>query len=95
MEKIKDLTINESEYDLDNGQKGRIAVFMYSGEADPSKVLDYAVHKYVGNNGFHELIDANLDNPWMRVILSNINDMNQVPFDEKEHKINKTLRSKQ
>jgi hypothetical protein len=95
MENIKDLTINESEYNLEGGKKGRIAVFMYSGEADPSKILDYAVQKYVGNNGYHELIDANLDNPWMRVILSNINDMLQESFDEKEHKINKVLLRKQ
>lgn len=91
MENIKDLTINESEYNLEGGRKGRIAVFMYSGSADPSKVLDYAVQKYAGNNSFHELIDANLDNPWMRVILSNINDIHQEPFNEKTHRINKPL----
>ena len=87
MDKIKDLTINEAEYISLNGNKEKIAVFIYSGEADPTKVLDYAVRIYVANNGYHELIDADLDNPWMRVILSDINGMSQEQFDKDKHKI--------
>ena len=83
LEKIAGLTINEAEYNLDPiaGKKGIVAVFIYSGSADPKKVLDYAVSLYVENNGYHELIDANLDNPWMRVVLSDINNMKQTDFD--------------
>ncbi len=81
MSKIDGLTINESEYDLNNGKKGKIAVLIYNGSADPTKVLDYAVHQYVQQNGYHELVDANLDNPWMRVILPDINNMPQHKFD--------------
>jgi hypothetical protein len=81
MEKISGLSISESEYDLEKGGKGKIAVFIYTGSADPKKVLDFAVHQYVQNEGYHELIDANLDNPWMRVILSDINGINQRQFD--------------
>ena len=66
---------------MPNNGKGKIAIFIYTGSADPKKVLDYAVHLYVGHDGFHELIDANLDNPWMRVILSDINSMNQKEFE--------------
>lgn len=88
MEEISGLTINEGEYDLPKGGgKGKIAVFLYSGGADPKKILDYAVSIYVGGNGYHELIDAHLDNPWMRVILSDINHMKQEPFDEKKHRL--------
>lgn len=87
MDTIAGLTINEAEYDLLNGQKGKIAVFIYSGGADPKKILDYAVDLYVENNGFHELIDANLDNPWMRVILSDINNMKQEKFEPSKHKL--------
>ncbi len=82
---IPGLTINESEYGLENGGKGKIAVLMYIGEGDPKQMLDYAVQKYVGKAAYHELIDANLDNPWMRVILSDINSMKQEPFDESKH----------
>ena len=84
-EKIEGLTINEAEYPLTNGRKGKLAIFMYSGQADPSRVLDYAVSEYVGRTGYHELIDARLSNPWMRVVLSNINDLPQDTFRVGEH----------
>lgn len=87
MKKIAGLKINESEYDLPNDKKGKIAVLMYNGGADPKKVLDYAVRVYVQKNGYHELIDAHLDNPWMRIILSDINDMSQEDFDEDKHRL--------
>jgi hypothetical protein len=87
MEKISGLTINEAEYDLSQKKKGKIAVFMYSGEADPKKVLDLAVSEYVEGTGYHELIDAHLDNPWMRVILSDINGMKQDDFDPTKYKL--------
>ena len=87
MAKIPGLTINESEYDLEKGGKGKIAVFIYAGKSDPKKILDLAINEYVERNGFHELIDANLDNPWMRVILSNINEMHQEPYDSDVHKM--------
>ena len=81
MNKISGLKINEAEYDLPTGEKGKMAIFFYSGPADPQKMLDYAIREYVGNNGYHELIDANLDNPWMRVIVSDINSLDQKDFD--------------
>lgn len=87
MTNIPGLTINEAEYALENGGKGKIAVFIYAGISDPKKVLDLAIHQYVGNNGYNELIDANLDNPWMRVVLSNINNMKQEPYDSDKHKL--------
>ena len=87
MKKIKGLKINESEYDLPKNRKGKMAVLMYNGGADPKKVLDYAVSVYVQNDGYYELIDANLDNPWMRIILSDINSMEQEDFDEDTHRL--------
>lgn len=90
MKKIPGLKINEAEYDLPDNKKGKIAVLMYSGSADPKKVLDYAVSVYVQQGGYHELIDANLDNPWTRVLLSDINNMNQADFDEDTHRLKKS-----
>ncbi|TFF40632.1 hypothetical protein [Mucilaginibacter psychrotolerans] len=87
MKTIPGLTINESHYDLADNKKGTIAVFIFSGDGDPAKVLDYAVREYVESNGYHELIDANLDNPWMRVVMSDINDMRQASFDLDTHKL--------
>lgn len=89
LEKISGLSINEAEYDLSNNGKGKIAVLIYTGSADPKKVLDYAVSVYVQNEGYHELIDAHLDNPWMRVILSDINNMSQRQFDPNTDRLKK------
>ena len=77
---VEGMRINESEYDLANGEKGKIAVFLYNGDQDPKSILDYCVKKYVENNNHYELIDAQLNCPWVRVVLSNINDMKQCNF---------------
>lgn len=84
---VPDLTINEGVFELAGGGQGKVAVLIYTGSADPSPILDRAVSQYVGNTGYNELIDANMDNPWMRVILSNINDMHQEPFDPERHSL--------
>jgi hypothetical protein len=88
MDKIKGLTINYAKYNLANGKEGKIAVFIYTGEGDPTRVLDAAVREYVQDFGYNELIDANLDNPWMRVVISDINEMKQEIFDPATHRIN-------
>jgi spermidine synthase len=82
MKKIEDLTINESEYNLENGKKGKVAVFLYSGSGDPIKILHNAIKSYVGDNQYYEFIDSSFSNPWMRVVVSNINDMKQESFDQ-------------
>jgi len=75
------LSINESEYALEDGSMAKIAVFIYTGSADPGKILDWAIFKYTkGSERYHELMDANMDNPWMRVVMSDINNMKQQPF---------------
>ncbi|MEI6815299.1 MAG: hypothetical protein WCL14_01715 [Bacteroidota bacterium] len=81
------IKIQESTIDLKNGSKGKIAVLMYVGDDDPVTKLDSAVSKYVGHTGYHEFIDINMDNPWIRVVLSDIDEMNQVDFDPSIHKL--------
>ena len=88
MEEFKNLTINKSKYDLKESKgQGSITVFIYSGSADPKAVLDEAVRIYTNGNGYHEFIDANLDNPWTRVIMSDVNNMTQRKFDPKTDRI--------
>jgi hypothetical protein len=84
MSKVK---IQESNIDLTNDRKGKVAILIYRGEEDPVSKLDTAVHQYVGNESHHEFIDINMDNPWVRVILSGINEMEQVDFDPTIHKL--------
>lgn len=93
MAKIEGLKINEAETELENGKKGKIAVFLYAGEEDPSPILEYAVKQYVGDyKNYIELIDAQMDCPWVRVVVSDVNDMKPVSFDKyllKHDRINK------
>lgn len=84
---MKGMMINEAEFNLENGGKGKIAVFIYTGGGDPEKFLDQAVNGYVEHNGHHQLIDANLDNPWIRVVVSDINRMHQEQYDPQKHKM--------
>lgn len=77
MENVK---INISSYELKDKKTSKIAVLMYTGDSDPRPILDEAVKEYTKGKPYHELIDSNLDNPWMRVILEDINDMEQKDF---------------
>ena len=49
-----------------------LAVFLYFGNEDPVKKLDEAIDKYVEGNDYYEFIDSNMDNPWTRVIVKDI-----------------------
>ena len=49
---IENLTINEADYYLPSNEKGKLAVFIYSGGGDPRKLIDYAIHNYVENNSY-------------------------------------------
>lgn len=84
MDKIK---INYSKFDLKNGGKGVIAVLMYSGSGDPKIALDNAVLKLTDGIGYVELIDAHLDNPWTRVLMTDINDMVQEELNPTTHQL--------
>lgn len=79
---VNDIRINEAEYDLENGEKGKLAVFFYSGDKDPRKILDHYTKLYAGDNHYYDLIDAQLNCPWVRVILSDINKMKQENFND-------------
>lgn len=74
--------INEAEYDLENGKKGKLAVFLYAGDEDPKPILDNAICHYVDGSNYYEFIDAQLNNPWCRFVISNINDMKQYNFND-------------
>ena len=73
------IRINYSTFALKGAnRKGAIVVLMYSGSGDPKVELDNVVRKITEGIGYFELIDAHLDNPWMRVVMTNINEMTPV-----------------
>lgn len=63
----------------------KVGILMYVGSGDPVRKLNEAVSLYVRNEGYNEFIDANMDNPWIRVIIKGINDMEQKPFNPEIH----------
>lgn len=87
MSELDNIKMNFSEYDLEKGGKGKITVFMYVGSADPKAVLDEAVRVYVGTKGHHQFVDIHHDNPWTRVVLSDINRMKQKDFLKDEDRM--------
>jgi hypothetical protein len=69
---MKDVKITEV-----RSGKGKIAVFNYNGTDDPVLLLDKAIGLYTQGQKYKEFIDINMNNPWIRVILSGIDDVMQ------------------
>ena len=86
--KLKDVIISEAIFqDKKCNKKGKLAILRYTGEGDPYAELRDAVHYYVKNNGYHEYVDINGDNPWTRIIVSDINALEQEKFDTDKHSL--------
>ena len=75
---MKDVIIQEAQFS--NG-KAKMAILIYTGNGDPVVNLDEALSVYTEGKLFNEFIDANMDNPWTRVIIKGINDIDQKKFD--------------
>lgn len=79
---MKDITYQEA---ATNDKRIKVGILIYTGSGDPVKQLDEAVDLYVRHEGYNEFIDANMDNPWVRVIVKGINDIEQLTFDPEVH----------
>lgn len=79
--------IQESNFKLKNNGNGKIAIFLYAGEGDPIKQIDKAVSSYVKDKSYTELVDIEMDNPWLRIVISGINEMKQEDFDSLKHQL--------
>lgn len=86
---MENIRVNHSKFKLKNGKYGAIVVLMYSGAGDPKDALDRAVLEITNNVNYFELTDANLDNPWTRVVLTGINEMKQEPYNRELHSLSK------
>ena len=58
---------------------------------NPSAIMNEAVSKYIGHKGYNQFVEIHLDNPWVRVIISNINGLEYELFENQTlgEKINK------
>lgn len=73
---MKDIIIRE----LTEGNNIKIAIFTYSGNKNPKIHLDEAVRDYTNGNGFNQFIDSHLDNPWTRVVILGLNEIEQKEY---------------
>jgi hypothetical protein len=68
------MTVQIFEKELEKNSK--IAIFIGGLNSDnPKGILDKAVAKYVNEGSYAEFIDSHLDNPWIRVVITNINEL--------------------
>lgn len=77
------IRINEADFPLKDGGTGRIAIFIYAGDEDPGPILEGAINKYTeGNTSFITLVDAGMNCPWVRVVVSDIDRMEETTLEE-------------
>jgi len=50
------------------------------GESNPKAYMDEVVMELVKNRGYNQFIEATLTNPYYRILLFNINDLEQIVF---------------
>lgn len=81
--KIEDVEIVEFEV-----EGGKIAI-LRGGINKPKTYMDNIVSKYVGHKMFNEFIEIFLDNPYVRVIVSGINNFDYRTFDPTKHHLGK------
>ena len=79
---MKDVQI--CQYDLigkDGVKKGKIALLTGGlSEKNPIALMNEAVSLYVGRELYNEFVEIHMDNPWVRVIVSGINDLEYEAF---------------
>lgn len=69
---------------LKNGNQvvGKMAVIRGGLNTDnPTGLLNLAVSEYVQNTGYNEFVEIYLDNPWIRVVMSGINEIEFKKFE--------------
>lgn len=64
-----------------------MGILINVGADDPVKHLNESVSQYVQFEAYNEFIDANMDNPWVRVIIKGMDKINQVTFDPETHRL--------
>ena len=66
----------------DGSQNGKFAILRADpGVSNPKPLMDAAVDHYVGKIAYNEFIEIYLDNPWVRVIVKDINSLDFIPFE--------------
>lgn len=77
---MEDVKIFEHSWTSINGRPNKMAILWGAMSKDnPTAYMNSAVSEYVQSTGYNEFVEIHMDNPWIRVIVKNINDL---PFDD-------------
>jgi hypothetical protein len=59
---------------------GKVAILRGGlNSENPTAIMNNAVSKYVGTKGHNQFVEIHLDNPWVRIVIGGIN---EVDYDE-------------
>jgi hypothetical protein len=79
---MKKIEIFEQDLIKDHKTVGKVAILRGGlNTSNPTAILNEAVSNYVGNKGYNEFVEIHLDNPWVRVVISGINELEYKPFE--------------
>lgn len=55
---------------------GKMAIFLADANiVNPNEFLDFIVHRYVRDRKFNQFTDIRNDNPWVRIVITGINNL--------------------
>lgn len=78
---MKDVQICEYDLTKEGVKQGKVAILSGGLHSNnPIAHMNAAVSEYVGRDLYNEFIEIHMDNPWVRVIVSNINDLDYKDF---------------
>ena len=82
---MEDVEIFEQLLRNDKQIVGKVAIIRGGLNTDnPTGLLNLAVSQYVENTGYNEFVEIFLDNPWVRVVMSGINEINFEKFENQK-----------
>ena len=77
------------EQDLKNNNEesvGKMVIIVGGvGQDNPKAIVDNAVREYVGENRCSQFVDMHLDNPWVRIVVKGINDIDYEVLSRNHH----------
>lgn len=77
---MEDVKIFEHEWVSRNEKPNKLAILWGAmSKENPTAYMNAAVNEYVQNTGHNQFVEITMDNPWIRVIVKDINDL---PFDD-------------
>ncbi|MDX9694160.1 MAG: hypothetical protein RBT49_00050 [Bacteroidales bacterium] len=79
------IEIFEQDLTKDGKSVGKVVILRGGLNTDnPTPILNDAVSKYVGRKGYNEFVEIHLDNPWVRVVIGGINEIEFKPFEKQK-----------